>query len=339
MTNSSQTRSFLKLYASERQKAESVNDKASIIEAVSTRKNQPIHSTTGNSIDVVNAGQVSEVPELFQLKNLAYDAPIPELSARTGAPLALARGIAEQRLAEWMSRPIEIDPFRESPPSQPIFVAPPVLTKTEFETTQSFEQRLMRAQALYDTKVAAQRDEYKRRVNAYNNVVKDYNSYLELERAARREQLERMRWEYINQALQHILGDPTLVEATYNADAETFFVDLVSPKAEFRRTLTTNIPLELAPIFKSQLNKARPIISFNLDEAAELIVRDIIIEFQGSNYVANIAASKIVAVEKTKTLRATNEAFQVLPLIPLEAANSDLSGEHKNFGAGLNRKR
>ena len=71
MTNSSQTRSFLKLYASERQKAESVNDKASIIEAVSTRKNQPIHSTTGNSIDVVNAGQVSEVPELFQLKNLA----------------------------------------------------------------------------------------------------------------------------------------------------------------------------------------------------------------------------------------------------------------------------
>jgi hypothetical protein len=97
--------------------------------------------------------------------------------------------------------------------------------------------------------------------------------------------------------------------------------------------------LELAPIFKSQLNKARPIISFNLDEAAGLIVRDIIIEFQGSNYVANIAASKIVAVEKTKTLRATNEAFQVLPLIPLEAANSDLSGEHKNFGAGLNRKR
>jgi hypothetical protein len=138
MTNSSQTRSFLKLYASERQKAESVNDKASIIEAVSTRKNQPIHSTTGNSIDVVNAGQVSEVPELFQLKNLAYDAPIPELSARTGAPLALARGIAEQRLAEWMSRPIEIDPFRESPPSQPVFVAPPSFNKNRIRNDAKF---------------------------------------------------------------------------------------------------------------------------------------------------------------------------------------------------------
>ena len=271
-----------------------------------------------------NAAPENVAPEEIQKKietfRSSYAVNVEPVDIEIGsfdAPLSEIRVTVEQRLEDWMERPSSVPTFEMVKPQTPAINPPATITKGEFETTLQFESRVQDEQLLYDEYVQAQLGGYQDSVKEYNEAVASHNRAVELEQFLRRDTISRLRWDFINEELQNTLGSPYLESALYDADAEQFVADIVSRNVNFKYTVAIDIPLEVAPSFKSRLADVKPLLSFTLDDIAGLNVSDVVVEFDGNRYPAAIIDSLLLKGNRQRTLK-VSEDFSVLPLDPVK---------------------
>jgi DNA-binding beta-propeller fold protein YncE len=155
---------------------------------------------------------------------------------------------------------------------------PPELVKDEFEPTSAFEDRVGRARA-----------DYERRVAEYNQDVADLERRIEaFYAAAPRSLTSSQRNQSIAEAFLEVFGKPQLHNARYDADAATFFIDLTSNNGadDFQRTLAVAVPIAQAREFKGKLSKARPEVSFRISENGSIAWESAVIQHLGTTYAA-----------------------------------------------------
>jgi len=158
---------------------------------------------------------------------------------------------------------------------QESYPQPPTLVKDEFESTINFKRRAEKAEKEYQAAVQS----YNNRLDRVERKVEEFYKNLPQLPKWRRNAI-------IEQTLLGILGNPQVENVRYDADTQTFFLDVTSdsPVAEDYRiplALEEPIPNDAARAFKYSLQtQASPEVSFSLENGnigwgeAHVVVND-----------------------------------------------------------------
>lgn len=216
-------------------------------------------------------------------QNTVFDGKIKDYDSKSFKGFELIQVIVKKRIA------VALEQYRELPQeikteldnlksSQP---APPKLEKDQFESTSNFQKRVARAKA-----------DYEQEVETYNKRVQDLEQKINVHQEAKRELPLGIRNQIIEDAFLEVFGRPKIVNPRYDADTETFFVDIVSDSdlsGGFHRTiyLTENIPNEKARDFFSSLqSEGEPLVQFKIN-GGQILWDKTSVVVKGKTYAAN----------------------------------------------------
>lgn len=186
---------------------------------------------------------------------------------------------SEDALAKYRSLPTDLVQlkkkiFQQQPKA-------PALVKDQFESTILFNQRVS------DERVA-----YRKKVDSYNSQVRDLELSIKQHYATRSNLPENQINQIIETAFFDVFGAPVLQNQRYDADTQTFFVDLISdsPYARnFKKTLVLEdkISNSTARKFYQNVLQAEPEVELSIDRG-QMSWKRIKLVFNDRMYIAQL---------------------------------------------------
>ena len=191
-------------------------------------------------------------------------------------------------LDKWLLRKSEVGKFNMKPPAKiKNNIAQKLLTKGEFETTEGFNQRVLLAEKEIEKQDHLLEQKYQDKLSVYDQSLSTYNKAIEDEKKDRKERSEGIYLEFVNKYITDVLGRPLVKKVSYNADTETIFLNLTSQKSGFFQLISAHIDLGDAKYFSGNLNKAHPILEFNISRE-KMSIYKVNLEFFDKVYEAKI---------------------------------------------------
>ena len=259
--------------------------------------------------------------------------PLRELEAAVSDPFSRVAGEANRRLEAWLRRPSEVAAFGLQPPQKPEPPPLPTLVKGEFERTDEFRARVARAEGERAGTLRGIERGYAAAIEAFNQAVGRHNAALEAEREQRRREVPEMRRRLLGEALNAVLGSPSLVDARYDADAETFYGRLVASHGNFARDVAVRVPLAAgqAEAFKQRLPEVAPRVRFDIS-GDRMVLAGVDASLGGRTYAATLAESGAAPVELRVQLAADAPNLPSLPTLAPQRASADaLLSENREY--------
>lgn len=208
-----------------------------------------------------------------------------DLVKRMDSPFVYAAEIANEKLERWLTRPSEVPEFNLKPPVRKNPPTPPVVVRSEFETSQEFNLRKRTIEKDYLNKISQLEVDYQKAIEDYNNNVEKYNASLEWEIRSRKERAEMMRSEFLVSEIKGALGKLLIENLNYNADEQIYYADLVSTESNYSTPIAIEIPLEEARDFKNDYQGIFPEPKFEITNGT-ISIADLNIPYKGQIYRA-----------------------------------------------------
>ncbi len=248
------------------------------------------------AVSLINSNsEKNRVVGINILQSLANNFPgytaANELLDRLESPFSLASSKVEKYIEEWVSRPSEVPNFNIKIPARPRFPAAPILTKSEFETTEQFNNRITASKKRHKQEIDVIKNGYLAAVAKYNEAVRDYNTQLTWEHKSRQEKVPSMRKRYLKIAFNEILGRPVLTSLDYNADNEIFFGKVMANQGNLELNVKIPVVLAKAKIFEQNIKTVKPIINIDVIDGDVVFSK---VEFKHGNdiYPAELVANE-----------------------------------------------
>lgn len=203
-------------------------------------------------------------------------------------PFIVVNEIAQKKTDSWINRPSNIKSISINKPPKPKLLAPFLLKRGEFETTQDFQRRILyqEQERLNQTVIIDRR--YQEDIDRYNNVVRNYNHSIANERNQRKQIRDKKYWEFVDQSLIDVLGNPTIKVYQYDADKQVFYATLGSAKSNLNQWIKIHVPLDVAKVFKRTAQNAAPVLSFDKNINEQLFIDKISIDMSENQYAATL---------------------------------------------------
>ena len=153
---------------------------------------------------------------------------------------------------------------------------PNALTKDEFETSSAFRERVARLQR-----------EYEATVDLYNQRVLDYKRQVDAHYKNLGDLQAEKKHQAIREAFTAYHGGPKVDAVRYDADTESFYLNVVSEAGNLKRGLAIrDIPPERARELKSKLEEGQPEVLFRINSDSSLSWEKISINAAGQTLAA-----------------------------------------------------
>jgi hypothetical protein len=265
-------------------------------------------------------------------------APLAELEATMADPFAQIAAEANRRLDAWVGRLSEVATFALPPPQKPEAPSLPTLVKGEFEKTDAFRARVTQAEQERAQALRRIEQDYAAAVDTFNDAVRRHNAALETEREQRRRDIPEMRRRFLGESLAAVLGNPSLADMRYDADAETFYGRLVAAHGNFARDVAVRVPLAggQAETFKQRLTEVAPRVRFEV-RGDRMALAGVDASLGDRVYQATLAEAAAAPVELRVQLAADAPNPSRLPMLTPQSAMTDalLSENREHFQTAL----
>lgn len=241
--------------------------------------------------DFSQSGIVSNVlimPQEIPLISIEQSYRSNDLLNSSNNPFIVVNEIANKRVDSWVNRPSEVKSPLAFKPKIPKSLAPSLLKKGEFETTQNFQKRILYQEQERINKVNIIDKKYQDDIDKYNNLVRGYNHSIANERNKREQTRIKKYWEFVDKTLVDVLGNPTLKIYQYDADSQVFYATLGSVKSNLNQWIKIYVPLNVAKIFKNSAKNAAPVLSFDKNINEQLVISKVSIDVNASKYAATL---------------------------------------------------
>ena len=189
-----------------------------------------------------------------------------------------------------------VDVAGKIPPKVPKPVIPPApeLVKNEFETSKAFEERVKKAAGDREKLIARLQKEYREAVEERNRKIEELKKEVQAEQEKRKNLLAEKRKdlpsrvrEFTKHAFFVVMGHPVLKDAKYDPDNQVMYVTFQSSSSDYKKKIQLDVPLSVAPAFKSKLSEAKPLGIFEMGEKG-IILKSIQVIFDERDYVAQL---------------------------------------------------
>ena len=210
------------------------------------------------------------------------------VGSNSNNPFEIVNEIAKKELRVWLNRITEVPAFSGKRPGKPKLPAPTLLKKSEFETTQAFQNKVLIKEQERLNIINALEKEYQDDIDSYNNKVRNHNQATINEKKHRENVSEKKYWDFVNNSLSSVLGEPNVTIDRYNADDQVFYAVLGSNKSNLEQWIKVFVPNNRAKIFKRNAGSATPILSFERNINEKLIISTVSIEVGATEYEASL---------------------------------------------------
>ena len=215
------------------------------------------------------------------------DQRMQALLGRAVSPLSLVNAMVRRRVEDWVMRPSEVPPLSVQKPVLTEFEEqPPVLYRSEFETRADFHRRVESVRNAHAMKVRRHYETWQRTLNDYQAATQEHEMLLEREKAERAEKAVALREQLMYTALNMVMGSPILGPMQYEADREVFVGRLLSSKGNYSRKIEVAVPLQMAPDFFRNIERAKPHMSLRNNQGI-WVVDSVWVEYNDERYVAS----------------------------------------------------
>ena len=225
-----------------------------------------------------------------------------ELLQKISRPLVYIVNKANQQTNEWLNRKTELGAFKlQKPKAIDRQLSTVSLSKEEFETTDSFNQRVTLAKKEMKAREMLVEKRYQEKLATYNQALDTYNANIEQEKQDRTLNSLDVYLDYVNTNIVDVLGEPYFSDPIYDADKQQMFSNLHSKKSSFYQPVAISVALENAKAFKTDFAKVFPVLEF--DASRELLtVVGIGSELNGKVYKTDLLNNNKHAASLSKTV-------------------------------------
>lgn len=213
-------------------------------------------------------------------------------------PLEVVNEVAQKELVAWNDRPSKVPVFTQKRPRKPVLPVAILLKKDEFETTQSFQNRVITHEQKRLNAVNTIEKNYQNSIEHYNNNVRNHNQAIINEKKNREDAFTQKYWDFVNKNLNSVLGEPIITMNRYNADEQVFYAILGSSKSNLRQWIKVFVPNNKAKLFKRNSNNATPVLSLDKNINEKLVISSVVIEVGGTQYESSFINKPIFTAQE-----------------------------------------